>query len=143
MKIVLFSASVYLATGIAASAQSLIPYLDADAVAQGKQLYTENCASCHGDKLEGEPDWQSPKPDGLRPAPPHDDSGHTWHHPDAQIFDLTKRGVAAVGGRGYESAMIGYEDVLSDAEILATLAYIKSTWPRRVIEMHDAMNAAQ
>ena len=30
--------------------------------------------------------------------------------------------------------------VLSDAEIQAALAYIKSTWPAEVIEMHNDIN---
>ncbi len=130
-------------SGVLAQSDIAIPYLDEAAVAQGATLYAENCASCHGDKFEGEADWQVAGPDGLRPAPPHDETGHTWHHADALLFDLTKRGVAEVIGRGYESAMPPFDGTLTDEEILATLAYIKSTWPRRVIEMHDQMNAAQ
>ena len=26
----------------------------------GKEIYTNNCASCHGKKLEGQPNWRSP-----------------------------------------------------------------------------------
>jgi hypothetical protein len=79
-------------------------------------------------KLEGEPDWQSPKPNGRMPAPPHDASGHTWHHSDRELFLITKKGVAAVVP-GYESDMPAFESALSDEEIAAILAYIKSTWP--------------
>jgi mono/diheme cytochrome c family protein len=77
----------------------------------------------------------------MLPAPPHDASGHTWHHPDRVLFDITKRGTAAVVGGGYESGMPGFGGTLTDAEIRATLAYIKSTWPRRVRETHDRINA--
>jgi hypothetical protein len=31
--------------------------------------------------------------------------------------------------------------MLSDAEIIAVLAYIKSTWPPRIIARHDRLNA--
>ena len=62
---------------------------NASVVAQGKEIYAANCASCHGDNLEGQPNWRSPDADGYLPAPPHDKSGHTWHHPDAMLFATT------------------------------------------------------
>ena len=37
----------------------------------------QNCASCHGDNLQGQPNWQQANADGSYPAPPHDASGHT------------------------------------------------------------------
>ena len=113
---------------------------DATRVASGKLVYEAHCASCHGVALEGEPDWRQPDENGLLPAPPHDETGHTWHHPDAQLFDLTKRGPAAIVGGGYESNMPGFGDVLSDQEIWDVLSYIKSTWPRRIIEIHNQRN---
>ena len=100
---------------------------------RGKALYGENCASCHGPELEGEPNWRQPGPDGVLPAPPHDDSGHTWHHDDAMLFDYTKHGGAALmrarGMTGVKSGMPGFAEQMSDAEIRDVLAYIKSTWP--------------
>ena len=99
-------------------------------IARGEALYAETCASCHGADLEGAPDWRRRNADGRMPAPPHDETGHTWHHSDRQLFTITKRGVGAVVP-GYESDMPAYRDVLSDAEIFAVLAFIKSTWPER------------
>jgi mono/diheme cytochrome c family protein len=61
------------------------------------------------------------------PAPPHDDTGHTWHHSDEQILKITKLGVSAVVP-GYESEMIGFGDKLSDDEIRTVIAYIRSRW---------------
>ena len=120
----------------------LVPYEDAQAIARGETLYAEHCAACHGTALEGQvPDWRQPGPDGLLPAPPHDETGHTWHHPDALLVDIVTRGTEAVVGGGYRSGMPGFADVLSEEGILATLAYIKSTWPARVIEVHDGINA--
>lgn len=118
----------------------LLPWRDADAVALGRVIYADHCAACHGADLEGEPDWRTRDADGYMPAPPHNETGHTWHHPDAQLFALTKYGVAALVGQGYRSRMPGYEGVLSDDEILAVLAYIKSTWPDEVIVIHDRIN---
>lgn len=31
-----------------------------DRIALGRAVYLANCASCHGTKLEGQPDWRSP-----------------------------------------------------------------------------------
>jgi len=118
-----------------------IPYDDPDMVARGVDVYAATCAACHGVDLKGEPEWRTRGADGLMPAPPHDETGHTWHHPDALLIELTTRGPAAVIGRDYASAMPGYQDVLSERDILAALAYIKSTWPPEVIARHDQMNA--
>lgn len=98
---------------------------------RGRKLYLENCASCHGADLEGQPDWRRPSPSGRLPAPPHDETGHTWHHPDRVLGEITRRGPAAIVGSGYESDMPGFEGVLSDDEIRAVIDYIKSTWPER------------
>lgn len=120
----------------------LLPYDVPEAVAAGEALYGDYCASCHAADLSGEPNWRTPKQAGRLPAPPHDGTGHTWHHPDVQLFRLTKYGPAAVVGNGYESDMPGFEGQLSDQQILEVLAYIKSTWPDRIIARHDEMNAA-
>ncbi len=99
-------------------------------VARGAELYAAQCASCHGAQLEGQPDWRTPLPNGRLPAPPHDKSGHTWHHPDAVLFELTKHGMKPPHApEGYESDMPGFAKTMSDEEIAATLAYIKSRWP--------------
>ncbi|RKF07695.1 hypothetical protein DEM25_008030 [Oceaniradius stylonematis] len=75
------------------------------------------------------------------PAPPHDETGHTWHHPDQVLFDITKLGVVrAANLENYRSAMPAYEDILTDDEIIAILSYIKSTWPADVRERHDELN---
>jgi len=133
--------AVLLMAGRGAGAVSL-PYEDPVAVALGEEIYQTHCAACHGARLEGEPNWRRPGPDGYMPAPPHDASGHTWHHPDDVLFAITKHGTEAVVANGYRSRMIGFGDVLSDDEILAALAYIKSTWPPRVIATHNEINAA-
>ena len=103
----------------------------AEVIEQGRQIYADQCASCHGADLEGQPDWKTPLPSGRLPAPPHDAGGHTWHHPDDILFRIVREGTAAIVGGGYESDMPGFADLLSDAEIRAVLAYIKSTWPER------------
>lgn len=100
-------------------------------IAQGRAIYEAHCAVCHGAQLEGQPDWQVPLPSGRLPAPPHDASGHTWHHSDEVMLRIVREGTAAFVGGGYESDMPGFGYVLSDAEIRTVLDYIKSTWPQR------------
>lgn len=85
----------------------------------------------YGADLGGQPDQRTPLPSGRLPAPPHDESGHTWQHPDVVQFRIVKEGTTAIVGGGYESEMPGFADVQSDAEIRAVLDYIKSTWPER------------
>lgn len=101
-------------------------------LALGEQVYSENCAACHGANLEGQPNWRERRADGRLPAPPHDETGHTWHHPDAQLFAITKRGSAAFAPEGYETDMAGFGEILSDEEIRAVLEYIKSRWPEKI-----------
>lgn len=83
---------------------------------------------------------ESPLPSGRMPAPPHDASGHTWHHPDDVLFRITKEGPAAVVGRGYQSDMPGFGNVMSDEEIHSVLAFIKSTWPEEERRYQAEMN---
>jgi mono/diheme cytochrome c family protein len=97
----------------------------------GKTLYAKLCATCHGANLEGQRDWKSPLASGRMPAPPHDASGHTWHHADGVLFRITREGPAAVVGGSYQSDMPGFGNIMSDEEIRAVLAFIKSTWPEQ------------
>ena len=116
---------------------------DADQVALGAAVYRQHCASCHGAKLEGQSSWKERKPDGKLPAPPHDETGHTWHHSDEQLFRLTKIGVRPpLAPEGYRSDMPGYDGVLSDEQIWAVLAFIKSRWPADIRARQDRVNAA-
>jgi S-disulfanyl-L-cysteine oxidoreductase SoxD len=115
---------------------------DARVVAEGARIYETHCASCHGAQLEGQPEWRSRNAAGMLPAPPHDASGHTWHHPDELLFRITKLGVAAViGDKDYKTAMPAFGDVLSDGQIIAALSWIKAQWPAEVRKDNDLVNA--
>ena len=105
-----------------------------EVVALGADVYGEHCAVCHGVDLEGEPDWRRRRADGTLPAPPHDATGHTWHHSDELLFRLTRDGLAAIAGDDYQTAMPAYAGILSDGEIWAVIAYIKSCWPAEIRE---------
>lgn len=100
-------------------------------IAAGLVLYEKNCASCHGRNLEGQPNWQTLLPSGKLPAPPHDRTGHSWHHSDSILAGITKRGVVPYVTPDYQSDMPAFEGKLSDEEIRNVWDYIKSTWPER------------
>jgi mono/diheme cytochrome c family protein len=108
----------------------------------GQVVYAQHCASCHGKNLEGQPNWQTRKADGRLPAPPHDDSGHTWHHSDEQLFKITKFGVSAVVP-GYESDMPAFGKKLTDREIVAAINFIKSHWSERQKDYQSERNKYQ
>lgn len=105
----------------------------------GATLYADNCASCHGANLEGQPNWRRPKDDGTLPAPPHDETGHTWHHDDETLFRYTSLGGQALmesrGLTGFKSGMPGFADSLTDAQIMDILDWIKTQWPADIRRM--------
>ncbi len=99
------------------------PDLDPASVAAGTVLYGEFCAQCHGADLAGDPGWRSPNADGSYPPPPHDATGHTWHHDDATLVRII-----SVGSDFEQSRMPAFADLLTEEEILAILDFIKSGW---------------
>lgn len=133
-------------TAVAAVSTLLLPRGGVDPndptqVARGENLYRTHCASCHGVNLEGEANWRTPNADGTLKPPPHDASGHTWHHPafadrrpDKVLFTYTKLGGQAAAPPGFKSAMPGFGDALSDTDIWAVLAFIKSRWSPAIRE---------
>lgn len=122
---------------ITASKWSSIPYQDQTAVANGEVLYGRYCLACHGANLEGQPNWRERDSAGYLPAPPHDQSGHTWHHADQQLFTIVKGGIAAIAGADYRTTMRAFNEQMNDDEIWSVLAYIKSSWPQEIIEAHN------
>lgn len=116
---------------------------NAEQVALGRTVYVDNCAACHGDRLQGQPNWRSRRPDGKLPAPPHDKTGHTWHHGDAKLFAIIKNGSAAYAPKGYKTDMAGYSENLTDAQIWASLAYIKNAWPPEIRNRQAGINKRQ
>ena len=113
---------------------------NAKAVAMGEKLYIAKCAECHGKNLEGQPAWRSAQEDGTLPAPPHDDTGHTWHHDDQLLFKYTKLGGAGVAPPSFKSAMPAFGADLSDSEIWAVLSYIKSRWSSKAQARQSQLN---
>ena len=112
-----------------------------DVLTVGESVYASNCASCHGADLEGQANWQTPNDDGTFRSPPHDESGHTWHHPDSYLLDRIRNGTQGLDANMQAlSNMPAYAEQLTDAEIEAVLTFIKSRWPEAIQVQQAAMN---
>jgi len=106
-----------------------LPGLDPADVALGQQVYLAQCAACHGQNAEGQPNWKQPDANGNMPAPPHDDSGHTWHHADGLLYEIIRDGFRdPLKPPDSPLTMPAFGDKLSDAEIRAVITYFKSLW---------------
>lgn len=85
-------------------------------VAQGRSLYIQACQECHGDAATGD--------GAVTGTPVHSVAGHTWHHADGQLADII------LGRLVYpERKMPSYARQLSEKDVQAILAYLKSNWP--------------
>lgn len=107
------------------------PTPDPEMVEMGQSVYSQYCAVCHGENLEGEADWKSRNDDGSFRAPPHDEGGHTWHHSDRVLQEVIEEGGQRLGDIG-TSNMPAYAGILDDEQIEAVLAYIKNSWPEEI-----------
>lgn len=117
------------------SSTALLDYADVtnvEFVAQGKRSYAIRCASCHGSDLKGEQGWPQPRSNGVMPASPLDQSGQSWQHNDQWLFTTIKYGGQATAPAGSSSYMPGFGSGMTDSEIWALIAYIKSTWPQHI-----------
>ena len=113
-------------------------------VALGETVYQAHCAACHGKYLEGQANWRIRNEQGFLPAPPHDKTGHTWHHADDLLFEITKYGAGVViGDTSYQSMMPVFQSILSDKDIIAVLSYIKNSWPEEERSWQEEINGNQ
>ena len=89
-----------------------LPSYPVEQVIAGRDLFTANCASCHGAQGQGYARA------GV-PAPALNDEMHAWHHSDAQIASIIRQGQGQMPAVGAS---------WSDEQISAVLAYIKQWW---------------
>ena len=96
-------------------------------IKRGSDLYATHCQSCHGDGAGR----------GLLPyVPSHGPDGHTWHHSDRNLMDIVLNGPGEMGEMMREMMgtpkdaprMPAWKGVLSEEDVRATLAYIKTFW---------------
>src|SRR6266571_488592 len=140
--IVLAAGVFYFGAGDRRRDESRIDVRDPAQVSRGRVVYEQRCAACHGQRLEGQANWRARLPNGRLLAPPHDDTGHTWHHPDEVLFAIVKNGlVPPYAPAGYESDMPAFGPVLADEDIRAVLAYIENHWSGEVAKIREEMLA--
>lgn len=113
--------------GVACQQADGDPPTDVAAVRRGAALYRVHCATCHGARVEAAPDWKEPDARGDYPPPPHDSTGHTWHHADGLLYRIVATGVTDTTSR-HPPRMPAFRDSLSPAEIRAVLTYLKTLW---------------
>lgn len=111
------------ASGGSAGANSAPPE-----VTQGRQLYEQYCAACHGWQGEGAANWKKPDGKGEMPPPPHDKTGHTWRHSDAMLFRMIAEGWRHPFNKSDRLTMPAFGESLTDQEIAAVIEYLKTLW---------------
>lgn len=96
----------------------------------GKDIFLNNCASCHGTKAEKTVDWMKTLPDGSYPAPPLNDKAHAWHHPKWQLMQIITE-----GGAPYDGKMPAFKDTLTIEEKEAAISYFQSFWSDKIYKI--------
>ncbi len=91
---------------------------------QGRALFLQNCAVCHGNEAQGTTDWRKRDKDGNYPPPPLDGTAHAWHHPKMALVYTIKNGTKALGG-----TMPAWKDSLTDDEIESIIVWFQAKWP--------------
>lgn len=125
---------VLLATACSRPGDPTPPPLDPREVRAGRVVYAQRCAGCHGARGQGAPDWKRPMANGELPPPPHDSSGHTWHHADGLLYRIILRGGAGAAEGApvsWPSGMPAFADSLTAAEIRAVITFLKTGWTPR------------
>jgi cbb3-type cytochrome c oxidase subunit III len=90
-------------------------------LAEGKQLFTKNCVSCHGPLGKGDG-----KAGATLKPPPADLTDDMWKHgsTDAEIFTVIRDGAKGTGMRGFASRMTA-------KELWTVLNYLRTLGPEK------------
>lgn len=119
---------VVLGAGAVLAGKSGAPPLDPREVEAGRVVYRQHCASCHGIRGEGEPNWEELNARGELPSPPHDAEGHTWKHSDAMLYRMVSEGWRDPFNKTDRLTMPPFRDVLSPEQIRDVITYLKTLW---------------
>ncbi|MBX2836771.1 MAG: cytochrome c [Gammaproteobacteria bacterium] len=110
-----------------ASAQSNRGYDEVN-LTQGKELYAQHCAVCHGKNGESTvKDWHQRDTNGRFPPPPLNGTAHTWHHSFGALMHTIQNGTQENGG-----GMPAWKETLSNEEIFSIIMWITSLWPDEI-----------
>ncbi len=137
-------AIVIFITGLVAGCGSDTPTIDTvpgrwyttEQVLQGKVLFLNHCASCHGEAAESTPDWRKTDANGNYPPPPLNGTAHAWHHPLAILEQTIATGGIPLGG-----VMPGFASTLNEDEARATIAYFQDFWPDEIYTRWREINS--
>lgn len=99
-------------------------------VNDGKTLFANNCASCHGSDASSTPEWRKRDAKGNFPPPPLNGTAHTWHHPMNILQFTILKGGAPVGG-----VMPAFETKLNLDQVNSIIAWFQSLWPDNVYDI--------
>lgn len=88
---------------------------DAATLALGVQVYTQNCAACHGVHGDGD----GPLAARLNPRPASLSSAHAANHTDGDLYYWITRGIPG-------TAMPAFSGSLSEQETWAAIRYVRS-----------------
>jgi mono/diheme cytochrome c family protein len=93
-------------------------------IASGAEVFSLNCAQCHGDDAQGMvSDWRQRLDDGSFPPPPLNGSAHAWHHPNSVLLQVINNGGVEFGGK-----MPPFATVIDESEKLAAIAFFQNFW---------------
>ena len=112
----------------------------AEDVRAGRVIYKTYCSQCHGRNLQGQALWQVLDEYAGRRAPAHDDSGHTWQHPDEDIYQKIRSGHLPKANPSAVSYMPAFENILGEGQILQVMAYIKARWSLGIRVAQSTLN---
>ncbi len=114
-------------------------WYSAELQAQGRAVFAQNCASCHGNNAQGlADDWRARQADGSFPPPPLNGSAHAWHHPLSVLRQVVDEGGTALGGQ-----MPGFAGQLSEEEKLAAIAFFQSYWSDEIYAQWQQMGGIE
>ena len=104
----------------AAALKNPVPVNDTT-LAEGKQLFTKNCVSCHGPLGKGDG-----KAGATLKPPPADLTDEMWKHgsTDADLFTVIRDGAKGTGMRGFAGRMTA-------KELWTTLNYVRTLGPEK------------
>lgn len=117
-----------LSIDVTLAASNAPPPPDPRQVEAGRKIYNQYCASCHGVRAEGEPNWEKLNAQGELPSPPHNAEGHTWKHSDSMLYRMVTEGWRDPFNKTRRLTMPGFRDALSDEQIKDVITYLKTLW---------------
>ncbi len=113
-------------------------WYEPEQVALGRQVFTDNCAVCHGDAAQGlHEDWRQRLDDGAFPPPPLNGSAHAWHHPLPVLLQVINDGGIPLGGK-----MPGFAEQLNEEQKLAAIAFFQDFWSDEIYANWQQMGGA-